>query len=419
MRPPSSIYIAFDVFPRPKGSTSHVASMVQAMALEWSPVWLLCLGYGDMPRYQEEGNVRVWRFKEYHPNALRRAAGFAEFVENMMRRAGDSVELTVFRDPWGGCPALEWGHSSANVFEVNALPSWELAYGYPGFSRNPTLAAKVRDMERFCLRESDSILTVSALTAEALAEEGADRQKIKVIPNSASRDFFEAGAADSPIPALEEKRWIGYVGSLHPWQGVNVLLDAFIRVADDVPDLNLLIVHGGRKGPAKTLKKRIRKKAPPGRVLAHPPLSREALGAVIKRLEFTAAPLLENTRNSVQGCCPVKIVESMAAGTPVMASNLKVCRELIKHGENGVLVEPGSPRAWALEIRRAARDKSRLEKMSEAAKKTALSRFDRQSIHDSLIACLKRAASDQGVPPSANQAPFIGGEGAAGPAMER
>ena len=59
------------------------------------------------------------------------------------------------------------------------------------------------------------------------------------------------------------------------------------------------------------------------------------------------APLARGDRNEVQGCSPLKIVESMAAGTAVVASDLPVARELVTPGRDGLLVAPGAPRALA------------------------------------------------------------------------
>ena len=42
---------------------------------------------------------------------------------------------------------------------------------------------------------------------------------------------------------------------------------------------------------------------------------------------------------------PLKLFDAMAAGTPLVASDLDSIREILRDGENGVLVEPDSPTA--------------------------------------------------------------------------
>lgn len=392
MEAPRAVYIAFDVFPRSKGSSTHIASMVKALSAEYAPVLLICLGYGDMPSRQVEGDVHIHRFKVYHPNMLRRAVEFSDFVVGILENAGNSIELVVFRDPWGGSPALQMGLDCGFLFEVNALPTWELPYTYPKIRDNHALMAKLEDMERLCLHACDHILTVSPVTRRALVGWGVKGGKISVIPNAASQAFFCGKPDDCPIPALFEDRWFGYVGSLHPWQGVYVAVEAFTMAAPDLPGVRMLIVHNGRKAPLKLLSRFVRKQGLTDRILLQPPLPPEALAATMAKLHFTLAPLTETARNTLQGCCPVKIVESMAAGTPVLASDLRVCRDLITNGKDGWLVAPDDPRSWSLAIRDIFNDKKRLTHVRKYTRTKAEATFHWKKIHRELKRCFDSAS---------------------------
>lgn len=66
--------------------------------------------------------------------------------------------------------------------------------------------------------------------------------------------------------------------------------------------------------------------------------------------------------------CPLKILEYMALGTPVVATDLPAIRELIDDGENGVLVEPGSPTALAAGIRRLLDDPALARRLADEAR---------------------------------------------------
>ncbi|MFB9839992.1 glycosyltransferase, partial [Actinoallomurus acaciae] len=63
------------------------------------------------------------------------------------------------------------------------------------------------------------------------------------------------------------------------------------------------------------------------------------------------APLTGCARNVDQGCAPLKILESMAAGTPVVASGLPAVREIMADGAHGRLVAPDRPAELARAIR--------------------------------------------------------------------
>ncbi len=388
-RAPRAIYIVFEAFPRPKGASAHIASMVQALSRDLSPVLLLCLGYGDMPTFQEEGNLLIHRFKAYHPNMLRRALEFGAFVTEALARHAKGSELIVFRDPWGGLPAVGQELGVPLLFEVNALPSWELGYTYPGFRGNVTLRAKLQDLERRCLRAADRILTVSQITSRALRRLEPRCAPISVVPNAAHPAF----AMHPPETVKENKCEIGYFGSLHPWQGVEVAVDALALIADGFPDISMPIITAGRKATRKRIRKRIRKLGLVDRVRLVPPMPPVKLADTVRRCTFTVAPLLETHRNVVQGCCPIKIVESMAAGVPVIASDLEVTRILIRHGDNGWLVPPGSPRALARAMAILLEDRERLTRIGLRARKTAMERFGREVVHGQLQEVFKKTCT--------------------------
>lgn len=370
-----ALYIAFDIFPRPKGSSSHIASMVTALERTFGKVALLCLGTPEMPAHQREGGIEIYRFRERHHDLLKRATAFARFVTGHVGRLRGQIRLAVFRDPWGGYPLLRAQAGCPVVFEVNALPTWELSYSRPALASNAALRAKLGDMERRCLREAARVLCVSSVTRDALAREGVEGTKIDVIPNVARDTFFVPPTGPSPIPALETGEWFAYVGNLQPWQGVESLIDAFALVAPECPDSRLLVLHGGQARPVRALQRAVGRRQLNDRVLLHPPLEPDAVAAVLRAVRFTVVPLADTPRNTVQGCCPVKMIESMATATPVIASDLAVCREWMNDGEEGLLAEPGATREWALAIRRMLRDEALRHSLGQRARTRAEESF--------------------------------------------
>lgn len=382
MPPLRAIYIAFDVFPRPKGSSSHIQAMLEGLSLGFGPLGCLCLGDESLPsREVMKGSngevVEIHRLAGHrHPDLLDRATAFAQFVEAAVVRHAGTLERIVFRDPWGGFPALRALPGCRSIFEVNALPSWELHYSRPGLAASATLAAKLGDLERYCLRHAGRILCVSTVTRRALAADfGVDPARITVLPNSASDIYFDT-------PEARENRDFAYVGGLQPWQGVETAVDAFAMVP--VMDTKLRVIHSGNRG-VRDLERRIARY--PGlrqKVSVEDPLAPGELAAALAGLRFTVAPLADTPRNTWQGCCPIKIVESMAAGTPVIASDLEVTRELIRHGEDGWLIPAGDVRAWAAAIDRMLTDDALRDTLASGAKRTARQRFSRGAALDQL-----------------------------------
>jgi glycosyltransferase involved in cell wall biosynthesis len=64
---------------------------------------------------------------------------------------------------------------------------------------------------------------------------------------------------------------------------------------------------------------------------------------------------------------PLKLFEYMAAGVPIVASDLPSNREVIRHGQNGWLVEPDNPGALAQAIHRLLEDRDEAEELAKQA----------------------------------------------------
>lgn len=336
-----------------------------------------------MPHWERREGIDIFRYPGRERDMLARASGFARFVDGHTRRLAPTLELSVFRDPWGGYPALRAAPDCPAIFEVNALPSWELPYTRPGFLQSPALAAKIGDMERACLRDAAKVLCVSEVTRRALATEGVPLPKSIRVPNAASEVYFSPPPC--PLPELTTEEWCGYVGALQPWQGVEFLLEAFSLTRRG----KLLIVHSGNRG-TMDIERRVAKLGLGDRVRLEPPRLPEELAGIFAALRFTVAPLAETARNTWQGCCPVKIVESMATGTPVLASDLEVCRELIRHGETGWLAPAGNKRAWAIALEHLFSDAAAIGAISSAARSAA---SGQQAAHDALAEVFRTVAA--------------------------
>jgi glycosyltransferase involved in cell wall biosynthesis len=68
---------------------------------------------------------------------------------------------------------------------------------------------------------------------------------------------------------------------------------------------------------------------------------------------------------------PLKLFEYMAAGVPVVASDLPALREVLRDGENAVLVAPDDPGALAQGIRRVLEDKPLADRLAAQARRDA------------------------------------------------
>ena len=213
------------------------------------------------------------------------------------------------------------------------------------------------------------MITPSALTAQRLLDRGVETERLHVIPNGA-----DVPAAPAPPPPDAPARYLLYFGALQTWQGVDTALRAFARLTD-LSDLELVVcasVHERRAKPYRKLAERL---GVSDRVRWFHALPENELASWREHATVSLAPLRDCSRNSLQGCSPLKILESMAAGVPVVASDLPPVRELMADGEQGRLVAADRPGELARAIRVLLDYPERMAAMGAAGRAQVAERF--------------------------------------------
>jgi glycosyltransferase involved in cell wall biosynthesis len=367
-----SLYAAFDRFPSSKGAAVHIREFADTLFAHCGGGVLHVLGGDALPPYQLEATdagdpVEIVRFTQSIPNLLDRIDAYGAQLAAVAHAHRASLELLHVRDPWSAAPLLAARPQEAPrvarraplVFEVNGLPSIELPYAYPGLGAS-TLA-KVRELELACLRRADAVVTPSAVLAGRLRALAPDAAPISIVRNGA-----KVPTATPPRPSLAPARYVVYVGALQPWQGIDTLLAAFRRLAD-LDDVRLVVCSATPPKRARPWQRLAARLGVEGRVDWHFKVPHRDVAAWLAHAELSVAPLADCARNVDQGCCPLKVLESMAAGTAVIASDLAVTRELVADGEHGRLVPPDRPAELARAIRVALEHPERTAAMGAAA----------------------------------------------------
>lgn len=341
-----ALYAAFDVYPSAKGAATHIYHNAQTL-FDWKGGgWLSVVGSEKLLPYQQEGNIEITRFSEQIPNYLIRAQAYSQYMHDLLATQPD-LEVCHFRDHWGGVPVLMHRQHQRKkyktVFEINGLPSIELPYRYPSLSVR-TLN-KIRSLEQLCYQQANYIITPSEVIKNNLVNLGLAPDKITVITNGADVPTTFERPASAP-----SGRYVIYFGALQPWQGFDVLLKAMGYLAD-YDNLKLVICASTKQKKTRMYHKIIEKAGLTDRVIWQHQLPKRELYNWVHGAEFSLAPLKECSRNLEQGCCPLKILESMAIGTPVVASDLPVVREIISNKDLGKLVRADRPAELARAMR--------------------------------------------------------------------
>ena len=153
---------------------------------------------------------------------------------------------------------------------------------------------------------------------------------------------------------------VGTVGWLLPIKGPLHLLKAMGKVWQNHPNCRLVYVGKGDLEPA--LRNEVHRMCASDRV--HFLGWRKDIPAIMALFDIFVLPSLNEGMGRV-------VVEAMAAGKPVVASRVGGILDLIKHGENGFLVEPADPAGLARAIIRLLENKTLRERMGRKGRETA------------------------------------------------
>jgi len=242
-----------------------------------------------------------------------------------------------------------------HVLEVNS-PLSEEAVRFRTLP-HPEVAMRI---ERRVQAATDHVFAVSEPLAARLVNDGVPPAKVTVTPNGVDPARFRRMTPR----AVGRPFTIGFAGSLKPWHGIGVLLEAFAQVLEQAPDLRLEIVGSGPERAAAE-----EAALPPERFTYHGALLHSATIEVLTGWDAGVAPFLSLPDFYFS---PLKVIEYMAAGVCPVASDLGQIWTLLGGGRRGVLVEPGSPEALAAAIVSLAGDRTRAAELGERARSYAL-----------------------------------------------
>ncbi|MCB0102924.1 MAG: glycosyltransferase family 4 protein [Anaerolineales bacterium] len=360
---PNILYTAFDIVPSPKGASTHILHNLRGLVNTGYKVHLITPNDGLLPPEDTIEGAQVTRIsQDLSQNFLARAVHFGKSVFAHLALHPD-YEVVHFRNVWDG---FHIAHNKKKLgyktlFEVNGLPSIELKYHYPGM--DSTLLAKIKEQEIATLHLSDAIICPSNVTRDYIASLGLSRKLVTVIPNGVSPSDFSA----TPLPTRDGRvPVLLYIGTLADWQGLDIVIKSLPKILEGQA-VKLHIVGRGRSRQRKMLAKQIRKLGLDEHVIVQPAVPHHEIPALVAQADICVAPLGLNDRNVTQGACPIKVLEYMAAGRPLLASNMPIVRELVREDVDGLLFSPNDPNDLARQAGVLLRDIELSKRLAESA----------------------------------------------------
>jgi glycogen synthase len=206
-------------------------------------------------------------------------------------------------------------------------------------------------VERATLRAADAVVVLTDRSAAAVRGDGVPAGRVVTIPSGFDPALFARGGPDL-FPGAARPR-IGYVGRLAPQKRADVLLAAFGRMT--VP-AHLVVV-----GDVHALAAASRAA---GRITLAGFVAHTAVPGVLASLDVLVLPSAYEEMGSV-------LVEAMATGLPVVASDVGGIPAVVRHGETGLLVPPGDVGALAAALDRLAGEPALRARLAAGARERA------------------------------------------------
>jgi len=187
-------------------------------------------------------------------------------------------------------------------------------------------------LERWIFRQADALIAVSHNLKAMLAQHGVKEDKIWVIPNAV--DIYKFCFAYDRRLIREKYRIpddsivVGFIGSMVPWHGIDMLLDSLGDMLAHNPDIHLLLVGDASQVDLASKDDKLK-----GHVTFTGRIPHDAIPQYMAAMDIAVLP------NSNNYGSPMKLFEYMAAGKPVVAPQLGPIEEIITHKVDGCLFE--------------------------------------------------------------------------------
>jgi glycosyltransferase involved in cell wall biosynthesis len=235
----------------------------------------------------------------------------------------------------------------------------------------------LRRMRNLALRRATRIVCPSAWLRELSLRWGVPPERVTVVPNPVSTPEGLGDREELRRRHGLEGPTLVFAGRLTAQKSLDVGLEA-LALSEGI----MLVIAG--EGPDREkLERRAAKLALDGRVRF---LGVRARTTVFELLRAADAAFLPSSWENF----PHMVVEALAVGTPVLATDVGGVTEIVTDGENGLIVPPGKPDALAAAIARYFGDEQLRARLREAAA-PSIERYSPRTIYGQLEEILREA----------------------------
>ena len=218
---------------------------------------------------------------------------------------------------------------------------------------------------------------------------GAPPERVEVVPLGISLHGY-----GDRVREREGTFNIGYLARICPEKGLHLLIEAYLQLSERLGKENLTLAIAGYLGRAdrayfQDQMRLVRKNGLQDRVTYKGEVTRKEKIAFLQRLDVLSVP------TSYADPKGLFVLESLAAGVPVVEPWHGAFPELIAATGGGVLVEPGSAAAVGEALAQLAQHPERILELGSAGQRAVRERFDDTTMARNTLAVYKRYAAKE------------------------
>ena len=371
-----------------KGASAHVRGLVKALQEEGHEVFVLASNIGDdessehfLMRQVAFGSALTEVHDALQNEQICQGTRLAKDLRNILYGLSLEIQGRLLLEAFAPdfiyerhCLFTTAGRELARYFniplllEVNAPLVLEQQK-----MRGLSLPLVARTAERLVLESSDHIFVVSQALRQYMTELGVSGEKVSVIPNAADPHLFGPLLEPSKIRhtlGWDDRFVIGFVGSMKPWHGVDVLLHAMRMLGGSNSPFRLLLVGSGPE--LDNLRARSAEMGLTDVVHMSGSIPHQQVPDYLRAMDVAVAPY---TPDADEYFSPVKLFEYMAMALPVIAARLGQVSEVIEPERTGWLFRPGDAFELAGLIGRVASERELCRTVGLAARERVMNEY--------------------------------------------
>lgn len=228
----------------------------------------------------------------------------------------------------------------------------------------------VERLELLSAKFSDKVRVVTEGIKHLLVQNGINESKIFVVGNGTDIDHFRPVKRDKALKAAGLKSdfyYIGFIGYLARWQGVDLILRVAPIILKEIPQVRFLIIGDGPE--YKNLRFLSKKLGIEKECIFTGSISYKLAPVYINSFDIAVAPFTRE-RNEKIGLSPLKIMDYAACGIPIVTSRIKGL-EMVEKNNIGILVNPEDKKSLANAIIILLKNPKMRQEMGERARQLA------------------------------------------------